>query len=68
MLGLRLAGMILGVTAILVVLANTFLLRSWDARYAAVVLVILWVALTVIQLYYLSKERNRLGRPRGPAA
>jgi len=67
-LGLRMARMVVVITAVLVVLANIFFLQSVDVTYAVVALFILWVVLTAVQFYYTSKARIRMGGNSSPAA
>jgi hypothetical protein len=61
MLGLRIVRMVVGVSAIVLILGNIFLLRSLEVSYLVVTLVILWVIITVVQLFFLSRARSRLG-------
>ena len=59
---LRMARMVVGITAVLIVLANLFFLRSVYATYVVVALLLLWVILTTAQLCYVSRARSRMGR------
>ena len=68
MLGLRVARLVIGMTAVIVALADVFLLRSADASYTVVALVVLWVVLTAAQAYYVARARSRMGRAREPSA
>ncbi len=59
MITLRLARMALGITAILLILANILFIRSFDVTAIVLVLIVVWVVLTVFQFYYLAKMKSR---------
>jgi hypothetical protein len=59
MLTLRILRMVVGVSAIVLALSNVFVFESLDVRLIVVALVVLWIALTIFQLYYLARRRRR---------
>lgn len=59
MIELRMARMAVGLGAIVIALSNIFLFRSLDLTLVVFALVILWVALTIFQFYYLARIRSR---------
>lgn len=61
-LDLRIARMVTGTTAIVLILVNIFLVQDLYLRYTIVALVVLWVVLSVVQIYYVSKVRSQMGR------
>jgi hypothetical protein len=58
---LRMARMVVGAAAISLILLNILVLRSAYVSFAVLGLLILWLAITVFQLLYLSRERRRWG-------
>jgi hypothetical protein len=58
-LALRMARLAIGMTAILLALANILYIGSAYLRIAVVLLVVVWVALTAFQFYYLARLRRR---------
>jgi len=61
MIALRIVRMVVGISAIALALSNIFVFGSPDLRLIVVVLVVVWIVLTVFQLYYLSKMRRAWG-------
>jgi len=59
MLALRMARMVVGLAAVVLALWNIFFLRSLYLSFAVLGLVILWIVLTVLQLFYLARIRSR---------
>lgn len=59
-LALRMVRMVVGITAVILVLTNIFILKSKYVGLVIIALIVLWVVLTVFQLYYLSRVRRRL--------
>jgi Flp pilus assembly protein TadB len=66
MLGLRMLRMVVGVATVALVLVNIFFLRSLTVSLLVVALVVLWIALTIAQIYYVSRMRKGLQQPPGP--
>jgi hypothetical protein len=58
MVTLRMARMAVGISAIVLALANVFVFGSIDLRFVVIALVVVWLILTVFQFYYLSKMRR----------
>lgn len=61
MLTIRIARMVVGVTAVLLALINILLVRNLDLSLVVVALLVLWMALTVYQIYRFSRMRRRWG-------
>jgi hypothetical protein len=61
MFALRIARMVVGLAAVVLALSNFFIVESEYVRLAVVALIVLWIALTVFQLFYLSRTRSRWG-------
>jgi hypothetical protein len=61
MMTFRIARMAVGVTAILLLIANILYFQSLTLRYVWIGLAVLWVVLTVFQIYYLSRMRSGFG-------
>jgi len=61
MFGLRIARMIVGLTAVVLAVSNLLFLQSVYLRYSVLGLVVLWIVLTVFQLLYFSRARSRWG-------
>jgi hypothetical protein len=61
MLTLRMLRMVVGISAILLAVSNIFIFGSLDIRLIVIVLVVLWIALTAFQLYYLARGRRGWG-------
>jgi hypothetical protein len=59
MLALRMTRMVVGLVVILLIISNILVARSLYLSLVIIALLFLWVALTVAQLYYLSRLRNR---------
>ena len=58
MIALRMARMVVGIAAVLLILSNIFIARSVYVSLAVLGLLILFLVLTVVQLYYLSRARS----------
>jgi hypothetical protein len=58
MFTLRIARMVVGLCAVVLALSNFLVVRSTYVSLAVVGLVLLWIALTVVQLAYLSRARS----------
>ena len=56
---LRIVRMIVAFVAVAVLLASFFVL-SWELRVVAVVCMGVWLAISVLQIYYLSRVRRRM--------
>jgi hypothetical protein len=67
MVALRMARMVVGIAVVLLILSNIFIARSMYVSLAVLGLLVLFLVLTVLQLYYLSKARSRW-RASGPSA
>jgi Flp pilus assembly protein TadB len=65
-LALRIARRVIGVAALLLALVNILYIGSAYLRAAVVVLVVVWLVLTVYQIYYLARLRRNWTAP-GPA-
>jgi hypothetical protein len=65
-LGIRMARMIVGLAAIVLALTNIFFVQSEYLRLVVVSLVVLWIILTVFQIYYVSRARSRLREGASP--
>jgi len=61
MIAIRMARMVVGLAAVVLGLSNLLLVRSAYVSLAVVGLVVVWIALTVFQLFYLSSARSRWG-------
>jgi hypothetical protein len=59
MFALRMARMVVGLAAVVLILSNIFFARSAYVSFAVLGLVVLWIALTVFQLLNLSRARSR---------
>ena len=57
-LAIRMARMTVGLVAVVLALSNILFLRSAYLSFTVVALVIVWVVLTVFQLFYLSRARS----------
>jgi len=67
MLTIRIARMVVGVAAVLLALTNILLVRSLDLSLVVVSLLVLWVLLTVYQIFRFSRMRRRWrGAGHGP--
>jgi len=64
MLDLRIARMVVGIAVLALVVSNVLFVQSAYLRLAVVVLFVVWIALTVVQLYYVSRMRRALGGDR----
>lgn len=58
MFSLRIACMALAVSFVILILVNLFLF-SWELRIITAVIAVTWVALTIVQLVHLSRNRRR---------
>jgi hypothetical protein len=58
---LRIARMVVGLSAVVLALSNLTFAHSGYVSLAVVGLVVLWIALTLFQLLYLSRMRGRWG-------
>ncbi len=58
-IALRMARMVVGIAVVLLILSNVFIARSMYVSLAVLGLLILFLVLTVVQLYYLSRARSR---------
>jgi hypothetical protein len=58
MLALRMARMAIVAAALILVVANILFVQSASVRLVVVVLIVLWIALTAFQFYYLSRLRK----------
>jgi hypothetical protein len=65
-LGIRMARMIVGLAAIVLALTNIFFVQSEYLRIVVISLVVLWIVLTVFQIYYVSRARNRFREGTSP--
>jgi hypothetical protein len=61
MFALRIARRVVGLSAIILAVSNLLFVQSEYLRFAVLGLVVLWIALTVFQLVYLSRARARWG-------
>ncbi len=61
MIALRMARMVVGIAVILLILSNIFIARSAYLSLAVLGLLILFLVLSVLQLYYFSRARRRWG-------
>jgi hypothetical protein len=61
MMALRMVRMVVAVAAVALALSNVLFVQSTSLRVVTVSLFVLWIALTVFQLYYLSRIRSRMG-------
>ena len=61
MFALRMARMVIGLAAVALALSNILYVQSSSLRLVTLGLFVLWIALTVFQLYYLSRVRSRMG-------
>ena len=61
MLTLRMVRMVVGVAFLVLVLLAILYGPTAPIRLAVVTLIVLWIALTVFQLYYLAQVKNRMG-------
>jgi hypothetical protein len=57
---LRIIRLVMAVLSVALVLANVFV-QSWDLRVLTALFVAAWLAITILQIYYLSRIRRRLG-------
>ena len=64
MLDIRMARMVIGIAVLALVVSNILYMQNAYLRLAVVVLFVLWIALTVVQLHYLSRTRRALGGDR----
>jgi hypothetical protein len=64
MLTIRIARMVVGVAAVLLALTNILLVRSIDLSLVVVSLLVLWMLLSVYQIFRFSRMRRRWG-PQG---
>jgi hypothetical protein len=62
---LRMSRMLVGVLAVALALLN-FLLRSWYVWAVAAALMVVWIALTVLDIYYMSRVRGPRAGARAP--
>ncbi|MDA4115345.1 MAG: hypothetical protein OK442_02165 [Thaumarchaeota archaeon] len=58
-LAIRMARMAVGLVAVVLALSNILFVRSAYLSFTVVALVIVWVVLTVFQLFFLSRARSR---------
>ena len=61
MIALRMARMVVGVAVVLLILSNILIARSAYVSLAVLGLLVLYLVLTVFQLFYLSRARRRWG-------
>ena len=61
MMAIRMVRMVVGLAAVVLALSNILFVRSAYVSLAVIGLVVLWIVLTVFQLYYLSRVRSRWG-------
>jgi len=59
MIALRMVRMVVGIAVVLLILSNIFITRSEYLSLAVLGLLVLFFALTVFQLFYLSRARRR---------
>jgi hypothetical protein len=59
MITLRIARMVVGLSAVVLALSNLLIARTIYVSLAVLGLVVLWIVLTVVQLVYLSRARSR---------
>jgi hypothetical protein len=60
----RMVRMVVGIAAIILVVSNILFVESAYVRLVVVALVVVWIALTVGQMYYLSRIRRGWGASR----
>jgi len=61
MMALRIGRMVVGLAAVVLAVSNLLFVQSVYLRFAVIGLVVLWIVLTVFQLFYLSRARSRWG-------
>jgi hypothetical protein len=59
MFTLRIVQMILAFLAVALLLAS-ILVQSWELRVIAALFIVAWLAITILQIYYVSRIRRRL--------
>jgi hypothetical protein len=67
MIALRMVRMVIGLAVVVLVLSNILFVESTSLRLVILGLAALWVALTVYQLYYLSRVSSRWANAGGPS-
>jgi len=60
-MAIRMVRMIVGLAVVVLALSNLLLVRSAYLSFAVISLAVVWIALTVFQLLYLSRARRRWG-------
>jgi hypothetical protein len=60
MMTIRIVRMIMGVAIIIMVLVNFLYGRGTLSWYLIAALIVVWIAISVLQIYYLSRLRNRM--------
>jgi len=65
MVALRMARMVVGLSVVGLALLNILFIQNWNLRYVTVTLLVVWIALTVYQMYYVSGMRRMMGPPPG---
>ena len=63
MIALRMVRMVVGLVVVLLVISNILVLRSLDVSLLVAGLLVLWVVLTVYQLFFLSRRRRAWAGP-----
>lgn len=67
-MAMRIVRMVVGLTAVVLALTNLLVVRSLDLSLVVLALVIVWIALTIYQIFYFSRMRRswpsqRMGGP-----
>jgi len=65
---LRILRMVVGLAAVVLAFSNLLFIQNLSLRYVTLSLVLLWIVLTVFQLYYLSRMRSRWNAKMGEVA
>jgi Flp pilus assembly protein TadB len=58
MMSLRIARLLAAVLIVVLLLINVFV-QSWELRIVTILIVVVWIALTLLQIYQLSRARRR---------
>ena len=58
MRNLRIARLLTAVLIVALLLINVFI-QSWELRILTIVIVVVWIALTILQIYRLFRARRR---------
>ncbi len=62
MVKLRIIRMVTAVLIVTLLLINIFV-QSWEIRVLSAVIVVVWIAITILQIYFLSRARRRFSPP-----